>query len=918
MKRLVILSLAFTQVVFGQILDVTPAFPTQNDIVTIIYDAKQGNGALQGVENVYAHTGVITDQSTSPTDWKFVQGNWGTVDPNVAMTNLGDDLFEISIDISTFYNYPAGTTVERLAFVFRNAAGTVVGRSADGSDIFYDVFPEDAGLIAQIFSPESFVLTNPNEPVFVLGKSNEAADLKIVNTTTDVTLIEENNTNELTYEFSSAEPGSYWLKFEATTSSETAYDSTLIIINEEPESINPPEGLLMGLNRIQPDSIILKFYAPEKNNVYVIGDFNDWTPLPEYQMNLSEDGTTWWLPISGLEDGVRYGLQYLVDGQAFADPLSELIADPANDGAIPAHIYPDPYPYPVGKTTGFITLFKTNPTPYDWQHSDFEKPDKENLIIYELLVRDFIASHNYQTLVDTLDYLVNLGINAIELMPVNEFENNESWGYNPSFHMALDKYYGTPEHFKAFVDACHERGIAVIQDVVLNHLFGQSPMVRLYWDAANNQPAENSPWFNQECPHEPFCWGYDINHETQVVKDYIDQINLYWLNEYKVDGYRFDFTKGFVNDNTNFSQTRIDILKRMADTIWAVHPDAYVILEHFCDNSEETILSDYGMMIWGNITWEYHNAMKGNSSNLNWGVHSNRGWEDKHLIAYIESHDEERGMYEALNFGNESNPSHNVRAMENALKRAQTAAVLMLLTPGPKMIWQFGELGYDISINFPCRVCNKPILWNYFEEGRRKQVYDVYAATIKLRRDYPTFQEGEYTLSLTGTTKRIIYTHDEMDAVVLTNFNVNDAQAIAGFTQEGWWYEFFTGDSILVENVNMQIPMEPGDFKVFTTERIATPEITSTVGVDEIVQDDWISNIYPNPASSEITFSVNEQINPEKLYIIHTDGRIVKEINNNLDFQELTLDINDLSTGMYYLYVEHKGQFSVKKFVVSK
>ena len=89
---------------------------------------------------------------------------------------------------------------------------------------------------------------------------------------------------------------------------------------------------------------------------------------------------------------------------------------------------------------------------------------------------------------DTLNYLEELGINAIELMPVNEFEGNNSWGYNPSFHMALDKYYGTPEAFKALVDACHARGIAVILDVVYNHVFSQSPLAKLYWDPIAFKP----------------------------------------------------------------------------------------------------------------------------------------------------------------------------------------------------------------------------------------------------------------------------------------------------------------------------------------------------------------------------------------------------------------------------------------------
>lgn len=914
MKRFVFLPILFLSLgSIAQILDVTPAFPSKNDFVTIIYDASKGNAALQNTATIYAHTGVITDQSTSPTDWKHVKGNWGTADPNVLMTSLGNNLFQISFNIGEFYNFPSNTIVYKMAFVFRNAAGNIVGRSADGSDIYYDVYPENSGLLGKIFAPEGYVLQNPGSPVNLIAKSNEDALLSFENIGTGQQLHQVANAQIIQHQFTPTQPGEYWIKFTANNGSSSVSDSVLILVNGTPNIQNPPAELLQGLNRITADSVVFRLFAPEKNNIYVIGDFNNWTPSLDYQMNLSDDGNNWWLGVSGLQENQRYGYQYLIDGQVFADPLSELIADPANDGNIPAYIYPNPYPYPAGKTTGFITLFETNPAPFNWQHADYDRPEKTKLIVYELLVRDFIAKHDYLTIIDTLDYLQNLGINAIELMPINEFENNESWGYNPSFHMALDKYYGTPEHFKMFVDACHARGIAVIQDVVLNHAFGQSPMVRMYWDATNNQPAANSPWFNETCPHQPFCWGYDYNHEVQATQDYIDRVNLFWLNEYKVDGYRFDFTKGFVNANTNFSQTRIDILKRMVDTIWAVHPEAYVILEHFCDNNEEKILADYGMMIWGNITHDYHNAHKGNSSNVSWGLHTSRNWNEPHLIAYMESHDEQRTMYEAITNGNSSNTSHDVKNMQIALFRAQTAAVLYLLTPGPKMIWQFGELGYDIDIDFPCRVCNKPILWNYFLDPYRKQVYDVYAATIKLRNENPTFHEGNLTHSLGAMNKRLVYSHPDMDAVVLCNFAVNSAQPQAGFTQLGWWYEYFSGDSLLVESLNMQIPMNPGDYKVFTTVKQEIPNIISTVGVAENLFADYIESLYPNPSDNSFTLKLAANVNPEKIFILQIDGTIVKEIHTNQISEQI--DISELAAGKYFVYVESLQKFAVKPFV---
>ena len=149
--------------------------------------------------------------------------------------------------------------------------------------------------------------------------------------------------------------------------------------------------------------------------------------------------------------GQPFSYQYLINGNMrVADPFSTQILDPWNDGYISYSTYPNLPAYPAGKTTGNVSLYQTAKSPYQWKNNTFQAPNKEDLMIYELLLRDFVTTRNYQTLIDTLDYISRLGINAIELMPNSEFEGNLSWGYNASFHMALDKYYGTPDKFKEF------------------------------------------------------------------------------------------------------------------------------------------------------------------------------------------------------------------------------------------------------------------------------------------------------------------------------------------------------------------------------------------------------------------------------------------------------------------------------------
>jgi len=131
-------------------------------------------------------------------------------------------------------------------------------------------------------------------------------------------------------------------------------------------------------------------------------------------------------------------------------------------------------------------------------------------------------------------------------------------------------------------------------------------------------------------------------------------INAYWLTEYKVDGFRFDFTKGFTNtpgEGSAYDASRIAILERMATQIWKTKSNAYVILEHFTANDEEIMLSDFGMMLWGNNNYNYAEAAMGYSSDLTAVSAQGMGWTVPNLVSYMESHDEERIMYKTITYG---------------------------------------------------------------------------------------------------------------------------------------------------------------------------------------------------------------------------------------------------------------------------
>ena len=895
-----------------QIIQISPAFPTVNDVVTIHYNASQGNGGLNGVTPVYTHTGIVT-QSGLPNSWSYVQGNWGQADTNVLMTDLGNNIHEIVIDVDQYYGFPNGTNVAKLAFVFRNFDGSLEGKTATMGDILYPIYPINGGFQAAIFKPYSDLLVNINDTISISGQSNSNATLQLFDN--GVLVADTINTTLLEKDIIVNSSGDHQIILVADDGSTILRDTVNYVVIPVLNLVDPPNGLVDGINYINDSTVTLKFYAPEKTTVNLIGDHNNWMVNSSSFMYLSTDSSYWWKTISGLNPGGKYTYQYLVDGVIkIADPLSPLILDPNNDANIGSLNYPNPIPYPSNYTNGFVTVMEPGKTAYNWTNNNFTGPDNKDLIIYELLVRDFVSTHSYQTLIDTLDYLAKLGVNAIELMPPGEFENNESWGYNPSFHMALDKYYGTPEHFKAFIDSCHGRGIAVINDIVFNQAFGQSPMVNLYWDGLNNRPAANNPWFNEVCPHPPYCWGYDFDHSSQATKKFMDRVNHYWLDEYHIDGFRFDFTKGFSNNSNNYDNDRINLLKRMADTIWSKHPNAYVILEHWADNNEEKILANYGMMLWGNVTHGYQESTMGypSNSNLSWGVYKYRLWNEPHLISYMESHDEERIMYKNITYGNTTG-QQNAKNLLNGLKRTEGLAALMLTTPGPKMIWQFGELGYDISIDYICRICNKPILWNYFTENSRKRLYDVYKASIELRKSHPVFTGDDFTYSLNGAVKSLKLNDPNMNAVVIVNIDVNPQDKTIDFQHNGWWYEYFSGDSIQI-NGTSTISLESGEYKVFTDLKLDKPEILNTLALNEYEIANWDVNIFPNPSRDFLNITVNgSQSKDIKYTIMNTLGKIIYQQNGTSKRHQI--NIENFSSGNHFLILEQDNYLTSKEFV---
>ena len=930
---LLIISLFLVIASYSQVTTI-PALPTASDSVTVIFDATQGDKGLMGYtgNDVYAHTGVVTDKSAGL--WTYVISPWNVDIPKAKMTSLGGDKwqFKIGPSIRAFYGVPAGENPIKLAFVFRNTGSTKTGRATGGADIFYTIYA--AGLTVSINQPQKGSIFASGTAVPVTVNVSNANKLRIF---LDNNKIDSTAGTTYTNSLTGLTTGNHTLIATALSATGgSVSDTSNFLVSQSPVTAALPTGMRPGINYTGDNSVCLVLYAPGKQNAYVIGDFTNWIPNANYQMNITPDGKTFWLNVNNLTKGIEYGFQYLVDGTILIpDPYTEKVLDPWNDQYIPAATYPNLKLYPFNKTTGLVSIIQTGQTPYNWQVTNFTPPPQNKLVIYELLVRDFTETHNFQGVESKLDYLQHLGINTIELMPVCEFDGNISWGYNPALYFAPDKYYGPKNDLKALIDDCHRRGMAVILDMVLNHSYNNSPFAQLYWDAVNNRPAANNPWYNVTSPNTTYSYGNDFNHESLDTKALVDSVNSFWMKYYHVDGYRFDFTKGFTNtpgDGNAYDASRIAILERMGTEIWKRNLKAFAILEHFTVNTEETILSNYGFMIWGNMNNNYNEGAMGyndsGNSDLTWGSYLARGWNNPTLMSYMESHDEERQMYKVKTYGN-SFGTYDTKADTIALKRGALSASFFFTIPGPKMIWQFGELGYDYSINYcpstglvdatgTCRTDPKPGRWDYYTDPQRLKLFSIYSQLIRLKQNYPVFSTTDYTTDLTGVTKSIVLRSSGLKAVVVGNFGVTGTIANVIFPSTGTYYDYFSTNTLNVTNVNQSFSLNPGEYHIYTTALI------SGIGDNSIPVKNMEVKVFPNPTSGESSIEITSPTAGETTVDIYSmtgqkvSSSVIKlQTNSTTTLYLNQLTFNFLRPGIYLLKVIQGTNSVSQKLIIS-
>ncbi|MGD2182150.1 alpha-amylase family glycosyl hydrolase [Lusitaniella coriacea LEGE 07167] len=545
------------------------------------------------------------------------------------------------------------------------------------------------------------------------------------------------------------------------------------------------------------NKIEFRLLAPYNKEAALIGCFSDWEDIP-----MEKDNKGYFRTQVELEDGT-YQYKFRVRSKSWffepdewvdvVDPYATDIDDPTQNGII--------------RIKDGIKIVDT----YVWKHDDKPLPTDRELVIYELHVADFSGGEDdphargqYKHVIEKLDYLCELGINAIELMPVKEYPGDYSWGYNPRYFFATESSYGTTEDLKHFIDECHARGIRLIMDGIYNHSESSSPLTQIdhdYWYHHEPRDPDNNwgPEFNYEF--------YDEKFERKPAWEFIGDAVRFWIEEYHIDGVRYDAARQI--DNYDFMHWIVDTSKKTAG-----EKPFYNVAEHIPETP--TITNFEGPMD-GCWHYSFYYTIKAHICGDTFEIEQLKDVLDckrqgflgaTNVVNYLTNHDHERIMVELAN---------RDIFEEAAFKRFRLGVALLMTAVGVPMIW----MGEEFADYHPLDPEPSKIDWGLLGNDSNRSLYDYFRGLIHLRKNNRALY-----------TEQIDFFHENPEAKVLAYTRWNDegsrvvvvanfsGEYLAGyqvpnFPANGTWHEW-TGDyDIESGDDNILIDLPEYEAKVF-------------------------------------------------------------------------------------------------------
>ncbi len=522
---------------------------------------------------------------------------------------------------------------------------------------------------------------------------------------------------------------------------------------------------------LTPDGTTFQAWAPNARSMAVIGDFNDWKPRGMDEMTKDPATGIWSVSLKGARPGRAY--KYLVNGNlARRDPRARSVTP---DG-VNSLIY--------------------DPAEFVWKGDKPVEIPPEDLVIYEVHVGTFYDPKpadglpaTFYDMIRKLDYLVELGVNCVELMPVHEFKGMHSWGYNPCDLFAVEQAYGGPAGLKTLVKACHERGIAVHLDVVHNH-YGPENLEMLRFDGTGDAD-RGGIYFYSEPDRAMTPWGPRVRFDDPQVRQFVKDNAAMWLDEYHVDGFRWDSTVNIraYQDGTYPLPAGQEMLDDINSYIRRSHPKAISIAEDSLD-----IGSFLG-------SWDYdfhHFVMPALEARDDAGrdilpVVAALGKATKMWrVVYVDNHDEAGKINGCNRIATDIDPANP--AGERARKMTALGAVLTLTAPGIPLLF----MGNEWLESGPFHD-DRPLDW--FKKEKMAPVVALHRDLVRLRRNLDgrgaALKGREIEIPLVEPDLKVLvywrWRQEQPDdrMVVAINLSANPATLAVPFPAGGAWETVF-------------------------------------------------------------------------------------------------------------------------------
>jgi len=509
--------------------------------------------------------------------------------------------------------------------------------------------------------------------------------------------------------------------------------------------------------------VTFRVWAPGATSVNVAGSFNGWSSSANALVPESATSGVWSVDVTAARIGHAY--KYVMNGSLWrSDPRSRIIDSQDNNNSV---------------------IVSTNA--FNWGSTSGGISNASDLVIYEAHVGTFVGpSGTFSTFTNQLDYLQDLGVSAVELMPINEYPSATSWGYNPAYPFALETDYGTPDSLKSLVQGAQEHGLAVMLDVVHNHWDGGSSL----WELDGTTPG---PYFYANDPYAYTPWGPRPEYSREEVKDYINDNFRMWLDEYHISAFRWDAPHHIIyTTNEIFIPDGLTMVTNALSLMETNYPGAWNIAE---DTKEISGFDSYWDLT---FTWEIKGVLTqsdDNARDMPTVARNVAGTQGR--ILFTDSHDTAGD----LNNGSRLPTAISVGDPEDyyARKRSALGAALVMTSPGTPMILQGQEMLETNQFSD-----TRAVDWT--RTNSQAGTLRLYRDLIHLRRNLDGVSAGLMgdavsTYQVDNVNKLIAYSRWDSvrtgaAVVVVANFaNTTRTNFMVQFPEEGTWYTLFNSDS---------------------------------------------------------------------------------------------------------------------------